>query len=375
MTESLSAFHLEGSLMSHRWLSLPILLLSICSGLTFAQGDRTPTPYSRLYNEWKGEVKALDEAAVGLSAQDKAARKKELNARYQPRFLALAKEHAEDGVWVDCLIWASAHGIPGPDYDALFDVMRDHAGSLHQTHQLQLLMSYFIRMNSERINPALKVIAEKHPQHGLRGAALYVLAVRAMRSAEHDGDVAACAAVEKELERVLKEYPDVGTYAGKNADLIPEHLADLRSPVALGRTVPSTPGKTITGVEVDVATVIRGKVAVISFSGHWCPPCVAMHPVQKELLEKYPQDVVLVEINNDGTESLDKVRAKLAADGLGWMVVTDGSDGPLIEQWRIHSWPTYVFVDATGTIRRRVVGNMGRRMISWVEELLGKQPE
>ncbi len=362
--------------MLHRDAIIPVLIMLASISTTGAQEKptgRTPTPYGLLYPEWKTKVKALDDAKLELSALDKAAKKYAINARYLPRFVALAKEHAEDDLWVDCLIWASNHATPGPDLDALFDLMRDQADQLSNPLQLRLQMYNLIRINSERINPALTVIAEQHRDHGLRGAALYALAVRTKQQAEQDGDVPGCAAAEKMLERALADYPDAATYGGTNREVVPEHLADLRSPVALTRLVPGTPGKTISGDKVDVATVIRGKVAVISFSGHWCRPCVAMHPVQKELLEKHPQDVVVVEINSDKSESLDKVREKLAADGLHWMVVTDGSDGPLAKQWRIHAWPTYFFIDTTGTIHRRVVGNMGRQMIPWVEELLEKK--
>ena len=96
-----------------------------------------------------------------------------------------------------------------------------------------------------------------------------------------------------------------------------------------------------------------------------------MHPVQKQIISKFPEDaVVVVEINSDALDSLEKVRTKIAADELEWIVVTDGSQGPVSEQWRVTTWPTYFVLDATGRIRHRAVGNVGQRLITWVEELV-----
>jgi len=77
-------------------------------------------------------------------------------------------------------------------------------------------------------------------------------------------------------------------------------------------------------------------------------------------------------MNSDQLNSLEKVREKIESDGLGWIVVSDGSDGPISAQWRITAWPTYFVVDTEGRIRRRVSGNVGRRLITWVEELVPK---
>jgi hypothetical protein len=98
-----------------------------------------------------------------------------------------------------------------------------------------------------------------------------------------------------------------------------------------------------------------------------------MHPVQKEILSTSSRDkVVIVEMNSDARDTLDKVRGKIAADGLNWIVVADGSEGPVARDWRIRSWPTYFVIDSEGKIRRRVSGNLGRRLVNYVDELVPK---
>ena len=338
-----------------------------------AQQRRPPTAYGVLYKEWKAEVKALDEAVPELSSSEKRDKKRDINTKYTPRFLKLAKEHLDDDLWLDCLIWTSVEGIPGEAFDAMFDILRDSAKGVRNTTQLRLLMSEFIKLQSARIDRALSAIAENHGNAGVRGAALYALAARIKRRAEEHGDVEGCATAERLLERVIAEYPEVSTYRGENLENATALLDELRSPVAITKTAPNTQGKTISGDEFHLSEAIRGRVAVISFSGHWCGPCVAMHPIQKEIMSKFPKEsVVIVEMNSDQPDSLEKVREKIESDGLGWIVVSDGSNGPISEQWRITTWPTYFVVDTEGRIRRRVSGNVGRRLTAWVEELVPK---
>ena len=346
-----------------------MMTLSVCQ--LSAQQDGKPSPYVTLYEEWKSEAKALENVVPPLTTQEKQAKKREIDKVFTVRFRDLAKEHQDDDEWIHCLIWTSAEGIPGPAFDEMFDIFRESANKAGNTVQLQLLMSEFIHLQSDRIDPALSSIADSHRAADVRGAALYAFSARTKLQAEEKGDAAGCIKAEALLERVISEYPNVSTYRGKNLKNATALLEELRSPVAITKKAPVIRGTTISRVDFDLSKTIEGKVAVISFSGHWCGPCVAMHPVQKEILEKFPPEkVVIVEINSDKPNSLDNVRKKIEMDGLGWVVVTDGSQGPASEQWHVTIWPTYFIVDSHGRIRRRATGNVGRQLITWVEELL-----
>ena len=136
----------------------------------------------------------------------------------------------------------SVEGTPGADFDAMFELLGRHAATVENTVQLQLLMSEFITLQSDRIDPSLSVISESHPDAGVRGAALYALAARTKRQAEENGDEAGVAKAEKLLERVVAEYPKVSTYRGTNLENATKLLEDLRSPVAIARIAPGTQG-------------------------------------------------------------------------------------------------------------------------------------
>jgi hypothetical protein len=150
--------------MDLRFACVLALLTTIGLNNAAAQQQQatSPTAYAVLHKEWKTEVNALADAVPELSSSEKRDRMQDISTRYTPRFVEFAKDHLNDDLWLNCLIWASVEGTPGEALDAMFDILRDNADRVSNTLQLQLLMSEFIEMNSERINPALSAITEDH---------------------------------------------------------------------------------------------------------------------------------------------------------------------------------------------------------------------
>lgn len=353
-----------------RWLMAWLLWALLVPGVIDAEETKR-SAYQTLHDAWEAADQQIGNDK-DLAAAERRTRRADLQAAYTTRFLELAKREIASEAWVSCLIWIVNYAPPGAERDEMFALMGEHADMLVDARfQLQLMMSYLIKPRSERLDQALLNIVETHPDRGLRGAALYALAARAKQHGEEVGDVARCAEAVRLLERVLEEYPTVHTYAGENRELATELLADLRSPVALLSPAPKTLGTTLAGDDFELADSRRGKVTVLAFSGHWCGPCVAMHPVLRELQAKYPGDsLVIIEMNSDALDGLDQVRAKVVADGLNWVLVTDGQEGPIAAQWRIVTWPTYFVLDAEGRIRHRVSGNLGAKLIELVDGLM-----
>lgn len=352
-----------------------MVIIATCPLSVPAQEQQPATPYRALYKEWSAEVKSLDLVEPELSRSENRIKKQMINTKYTSRFTELARTHPNDDVWLQCLVWISAEGVPGEALDEMFDMLPAHALGVGNTVQLQLLMSEFITLSSDRIDPALAAIVEDHDEPGVRGAALFALAARKKRVAEEDGDVEALATAEQLLDRVLQEYPSVRTYRGENRRTAMKLLQELRSPVAITKMAPITKGKTIAGAEFELNESIQGRVAVLAFSGHWCAPCVAMHVIQKEILSMFSEDngdqsIVIVEINSDGLDSLEDVHAKIARDSLDWIVVADGRNGAIANQWMVKTWPTYFIIDANGRIRCMMRGNVGRHLLEKVERVV-----
>jgi thiol-disulfide isomerase/thioredoxin len=303
---------------------------------------------------------------------------KELRKVYTHRFSQLAIKHSSKDSWLPCFMWIHLNGFSGPDFDAMMEFMGHRANSVKNkrvTLLLQRIMPELIRRESDRLSSVLSQIAQNHSSEGMRGAALYALAARTKWLAERDGSKKGCKQAEILLQKVLDEYPDVHTGQGKNKDNAQKLLEQLQSPIAIGRPAPKTKGTDMDGGRFDLADE-RGKVVVLSFSGHWCYHCRKMHPVEKELIKKYKREqVVIIEINSDKEEDLKNVFQKLEFEGLRWQHVVDGPSGPISKSWHVTAWPTFYILDREHHIRRRVLGNVGQKLIEYVDQIINETPE
>jgi thiol-disulfide isomerase/thioredoxin len=341
--------------------------------------DDTPThmTYNSLWKEWKAEYDSIKGESAPQDSGEMKDRIKELRKVYTHRFLQLAIEHSSSDYWLRCLMWIHFNGAPGPDFDAMMEFMGSHANALKKPNAalLQRVLPEFISHKSDSLNYVLSQIMQDHPSEGMRGAALYVLAARKKLHAEHDGSKEGCKQAELLLQRVLDEYPEVRTSRGKNKDNAKRLLEQLQGPIAIGKTAPKMKGKDIDGGTFDLVDE-RGKIVVLSFSGHWCYPCRLMHPIEKELLNKYTrQQVVIIEINSDKKEDLKNVSQKIETDGLQWQHVIDGPSGPISKSWHITAWPTFYILDREHHIRRKVLGNIGQKLIEYADQIVNETPE
>ncbi len=122
------------------------------------------------------------------------------------------------------------------------------------------------------------------------------------------------------------------------------------------------------GVEFELKDY-RGNIVVLVFSGEWCGPCRAEYPYQRELMEKYKDDpVVLLGVNSD--KDVETIReAKASGEAPPYRAWWDGSTfGPISMAWEIWAWPSTFILDADGVVRH--VGKRKDRMIEAVGELL-----
>lgn len=117
----------------------------------------------------------------------------------------------------------------------------------------------------------------------------------------------------------------------------------------VGDMAPEIQGKDAAGTEFKLSDY-RGKVVMLDFYGNWCPPCRAMYPHNRELIEKYQdRDFVLLGINSD-PELGTLVRSK--EDGkVTWRSWWDGNNGPIATDWQIPFWPSIFVIDQEGVIR------------------------
>jgi thiol-disulfide isomerase/thioredoxin len=101
------------------------------------------------------------------------------------------------------------------------------------------------------------------------------------------------------LKSVIQQYGDVKfqgreTFGEKAASELFE-LTQLQ----VGMTVPEIEGEDLDGIPFKLSDY-RGKVVMLDFWGHWCPPCRAMYGHEQELTQDLSdQPFVLLGVNSD----------------------------------------------------------------------------
>ena len=156
------------------------------------------------------------------------------------------------------------------------------------------------------------------------------------------------------LKRVIEDHEAGKDDVDESSAKIAKHeLFELQF-LAIGKQVPDIVGKDLDGIEFRLSDY-RGKVVMLDFWGHWCPPCRAMYGQERDLVEKLGSaPFVLLGVNSD--RKLDVARDAVEGDGLVWRHFWNGprgTEGSIASQWNIESWPTVYLIDGEGVIRHK----------------------
>lgn len=327
-----------------------------------------------LHAAWEGEIESNKARRTSSSEQEFEAARVEINRRYTHLFSEFAKESSDSDRWLSCLMWLAQYGVSGEDLDSAIGLLSERATSIENGIQLQLSMSLFIPVQSKEVDPALLSITASKTDRGVRGAALMALAARRKTSGELEGDIERCNEAVALLERVKAEFPNVRTYQGLNSEVADTLLMELGHDRSIGKISPPISGLSLHGEEVHLAPTTMDSVLLVCFSGHWCGPCRKMHSVLRELHNNHPpEQLKIVEINSDKPENLESVKERIESEGLSWTTICDHGIGEISQAWMLQASPTYVLIDQTGTIRHRMVGANGPKLVELVEGLIGQQ--
>jgi thiol-disulfide isomerase/thioredoxin len=159
-----------------------------------------------------------------------------------------------------------------------------------------------------------------------------------------------------QAEKEMKEYLDQlrGELKGHTHDLF------------VGGTAPEIVSQNVKGEKVKLSD-LKGKVVVLDIWATWCPPCRAMIPHSRELVEKLKdKPFVLVGISADAKkETLTDFMKK---NDMPWTHWWNGATEGIVKDWEVEYYPTIYVLDHKGVIRYKDV--RGEEMDKAVETLL-----
>lgn len=172
------------------------------------------------------------------------------------------------------------------------------------------------------------------------------------------------AGVVARLDEIETRYPALGEMID-NERFRAENLIP-------GKVPPKIVGKDTDGREFRL-TDYRGNIIVLVFSGDWCPPCREEYPYQREMLERYGNEkVVLLGVSAD--HKLEKAQEVKEQQGLNYRTWWDGPPiGPISSSWKVWAFPETFVLDENGVILH--VGKRGDKLIEAVDAALARSRE
>jgi thiol-disulfide isomerase/thioredoxin len=125
-------------------------------------------------------------------------------------------------------------------------------------------------------------------------------------------------------------------------------------PWAARKPVPALQASDLNGQVWRLAD-LRGKVVLLNFWASWCEPCRAEMPSLQRLADQHPQNLVVLAVNLK--ESTQTVQQFVQRTALTLPVLPD-PQGATARAWGVRIFPSTVLIDAQGTVRSVVQGEL-----------------
>lgn len=383
-----------------RRFAVPLFALCLLTLLTRA--DDKPSPAAAKLADLKKSYEDAQKKYVGelrekggalqkeLSEAKSDEEKKEINKKikalnsgadsplpaYSLKFLALAQENAKDPVAMDALQEGlRASGGPFVKNSTWPKIMEE----IRTKHVTDPKMRGIVRQVSRTFDDdtvkLLQDVAAKHPDRKTQAYAYKGLAAGKDNAANAAQGIQNNKDLRDEIEeRLGKEFV---TKLLANADtnrkeaeetrkLLKDRYADVFPDLSIGKPAPEVVSKNIEGKEVRLSD-LKGKVVVLDIWATWCPPCRAMIPHEREMVEKLKdKPFVLVSISADDKQKT--LTDFLVDNKMPWTHWYNGPEGGIVEDWEVNHYPTIYVIDAKGVIRYKEI--RGEKLEDAVNELL-----
>ncbi len=366
-----------------RLTTLTALLLVLLAALASA-GDTNPTRTGNKRTP-TAPARALAALAEETRSQLAATRSKEkratLRAAYRGKLLAHARKYPDDPSAVEALGLLLRQAGPAQGSaerpEALDLLTKKYAKTTLIGPHLRRLVG--IGMDADTVKLA-ELVYRENPDRLVRALALRALADGLEQRAKLAERI-----VEDEKERAeyneylgkegVRKLVAGATGAAKQAAAYRVTFdRDFRGVIPearVGHKAPATVSEDLEGRRVSLED-LRGKVVVLDFWATWCPPCRAMIPSTRKLVERHKgRPFAFVSV------SVDDTRATLAGflkrTAMPWTHWWDGSCGEAAATWGVMAYPTVFVIDHKGVVRyRQIDESKDNALEKVIEQLLAE---
>jgi len=285
------------------------------------------------------------------------------------RGIKIVEADPKDAVSLDTLMFLRGSKPEPPDQ--VVALLGEHHANNEKLHAL---LPTFAGSKSAAVQSLLRAVMAKAESKDAKGTASFVLAKSLNAKAESAVDAADAskfgAEAEALLEKASKEYGDVKLGRGSETikEVAEKALFEIRN-LSIGKTAPEVISKDLEDKETKL-TGLRGKVVVLDIWATWCPPCRAMIPHEREMVERLKdKPFALVSISAD--DKVETLKEFLEKEKMPWTHWWEGRrKGGIINDWNIEAFPTIYVIDHKGVIRHK--GLRGEELEKAVAKLVAE---
>ena len=268
-------------------------------------------------------------------------------------------ENYPDKVRLDKMAESFKTEVPSPEIEGWYLLMCEKASG--DSVRASVMFDYAKYVSQI---PVFRSTLSINPDVAARLSKTQLEYINTKRTPEQDAKVA------KALQTIIDDLPNVKKGRSTYAELAKRELFDLVR-LQVGKEAPDIVGKDLDGVEFRLSDY-RGKVVLLDFWGHWCPPCRAMYSHEQEITRKLAdKPFVLIGANSD--RNLETARGAVSSENLSWRhfwIGPKGTNGPIANQWNVEGWPSVYLIDAQGVIRHKEV--LGDEIDRGLEQLMAE---